>query len=120
MAKTFTIQIDDAQEKALEWDIVNLDTLPNAIYTKADWCIERICEMAIKDKTNTILSAPDRQQLRNYLDNQGIVLTSIKDIPLNIKKEIVKRANIKSATERQAELEAEMEKEKTNVQPQSI
>jgi len=104
MARTISIQIDDEVEKALLWDIVDLDAWANnAIFNKARQCADEICRKALEDKTHTILSLADKQTLRDYLNNQGIVLTSIKQLPDNIKKEIVKRANIKSAAERQAE-----------------
>jgi len=102
--KTFNITIDDEVQKALEWDIVNLDMWANnAVFNKARRCADEICRLAIEDKTHTILSLADKQLLRTYLDNQGMVLTSIKQLPNNLKKEIVKRANIKSAAERMAE-----------------
>ena len=102
--KTFNIEIDDEVQKALEWDIVNLDTWANnAIFNKARRCADEICRLALEDKTHTILSLEDKQLLRQYLDSHGIVLTSVKQLPDNIKKEIVKRANIKSAAEREAE-----------------
>ena len=104
MAKTFNIPIDDEVQKALEWDIVDLDVWANnAIFDKARRCADEICKQALEDKTHTILSLEDKQLLRDYLTNQGIILTSVKDLPDNIKKEIVKRANIQSAAERQDE-----------------
>jgi len=106
MAKTFNITIDDEVQKAMEWDIVDLDEWANnAIFNKARQCADEICRLALEDKTHTILSLEDKQLLRTYLDNQGIVLTSIKQLPDNIKKEIIKRANIQSAAEREAEQE---------------
>ena len=105
MARTISIDIDDEVEKALEWDIVDLGIWANnAIFNKARQCADKICEQALEDKTHTILSLADKQLLRDYLTNQGIVLTSVKQLPDAIKKEIVKRANIKSAAERQAEI----------------
>ena len=105
--KTFNIEIDDEVQKALEWDIVNLDLWANnAVFNKARRCADEICKLALEDKTHTILSLEDKQLLRTYLDNQNIVITSVKQLPDNIKKEIVKRANIKSAAEREAEFEA--------------
>lgn len=102
--KTFNITIDDEVQKALEWDIVNLDTWANnAIFDKARRCIDEICRLALEDKTHTILSLNDKRLLRDYLNNQNIVITSVKQLPDNIKREIVKRANIKSAAERQTE-----------------
>lgn len=106
--KTFEITIDDEIQKAMEWDIVNLDFWANnAIANKARRCSDEICRMALEDKTHTILSLADKKLLRDYLNNQDIVLTSVKQLPNNIKREIVKRANIKSAAEREAEREAE-------------
>ena len=102
--KTFNITIDDEVQKALEWDIVNLDAWANnAIFNKARQCADEVCRLALEDKTHTILSLADKQLLRDSLNNQGIVLTSIKQLPDSIKKEIVKRANIQSAAVRQAE-----------------
>ena len=102
--KTFSITIDDEVQKALEWDIVNLDIWANnAIFNKARRCADEVCRLALEDKTHTILSLADKQLLRDYLSNQGIVLTSVKQLPDSIKKEIVKRAVIKSAAEREAE-----------------
>ncbi len=102
--KTFNITIDNEIQKALEWDIVNLDAWANnAIFNKARQCTDEICRQALEDKTHTILSLENKQLLRTYLDNQGIVLTSVKQLPDNIKKEIVKRATIKSAAETEAE-----------------
>jgi len=109
--KTFNIEIDDEVQKALEWDIVDLDEWArNAIFNKARRCADEICKQALGDKTHTILSLEDKQLLRTYLNNQGIVLTSIKQLPDSIKREIVRRANIKSAAQRQAEQEAQMGK----------
>lgn len=104
--KTLMQQLDDEVQKAMEWDIPNLDAWANnAIFNKARQCADKICTLALEDKTHTILSLENKKLLRTYLDNQGIVLTSVKQLPNNIKKEIVKRANIKSAAEREAELE---------------
>ena len=104
--RTISVEIDDEVEKALEWDIVNLNTWANnAIFNKARQCADEICRLALEDKTHTILSLADKQLLRDYLNDQGIVLTSVKQLPDSIKREIVKRAVIKSAAERQAEQE---------------
>ena len=102
--KTFSITIDDEIQKALEWDIVDLDVWANnAVFNKARKCADEICRLALEDTTHTILSQANKELLANYLANQGIVLTSVKQLPNGIKKEIVKRANIKSAAERNTE-----------------
>jgi hypothetical protein len=106
--RTLSVEIDDADEKALEWDIFDLDEWArNAIFNKARRCKDEICKLALEDKTHTILSLDDKKLLRDYLDNQGIIITSVKQLPDNIKREIVRRANIKSAAERNAEAEKE-------------
>ena len=110
MAKTFNITIDDEVQKALEWDIVDLDVWANnAVFDKARKCGDAIIILALEDTTHTILSLANKQLLRDTLDAQGIVLTSVKQLPDNIKKEIVKRAVIKSAAEREAEREVAQE-----------
>jgi len=104
--KVFYIEIDDATKKALEWDIVDLDIWANnAVYSKARMTTDKICKLALTDKTHTILALQDKITLQQYLSNQGIYITSISDLPEYVKKEIVRRANIQSAAERQEEFE---------------
>ena len=104
--KTISIDLDDEVEKALLWDIIDIDTWArNAVFNKSRQCADEICKQALEDNTHTILSITDKQLLRDYLSNQNIVLTSIKQLPDYVKKEIVKKANIQSAAERQAEQE---------------
>ena len=100
--KTLSETLDDIVQKALEWDIaVPLEEwFHNAVTEKYRHCADAICQLALDDKTHTILSLDDKKLLRDYLNNQDIVITSIKQLPENIKREIVKRANIKSANER--------------------
>ena len=108
--KQVTITLDDEVEKALLWDVVDIDVwVSNAVFNKARQCADEICKQALEDKEHTILTLEEKQLLRDYLTNQGVILTSIKQLPDNIKREIVKRARVKSAAERQAELEATME-----------
>jgi len=105
---TVSVQITEEEKKALEWDIVSLqEWADNALHNKARRCADEIITLALEDKTHIILSLEDKQLLRTYLDNQGIVITSIKQLPNNIKAEIVKRANIQSAAEREEEAKLE-------------
>ena len=101
---TVSVQITDEEKKVLEWDIVSLqEWANNALHNKARQCADEICKQALEDKTHTILSLADKQLLRTYFDNQGIIIPPpIKQFPNNIKAEIVKRANIQSAAERNA------------------
>ena len=98
-----SIDLDDEEEKALLWNVVDINIWArNALFNKVRQCADEICRLALEDHTHTILSLADKQLLRQYLNNQGIILTSVKQLPNNIKKEIVKRANILSAAERDA------------------
>lgn len=106
--------IVDEEIKALGVDMISSnpkvvfgDWYRNAIHNKSRQMIDEICKQALEDKTHTILSLADKQLLQTYLNNQGIVFTTVKQFPDNIKREIVKRANIQSAAERQAEKESQ-------------
>lgn len=103
----YTVTLTVEEEKALLWDMISIqDWAENAVFNKARQCADEICRLALEDKTHTILTLAEKRQLRDALDAQGIVLTSVKQIPLNIKRQIVAAARIKSAAERQAEAEA--------------
>lgn len=100
----YTVTLTVEEEKALLWDMISIqDWAENAVFNKARQCADEICRLALEDKTHTILTLAEKRQLRDALDAQGIVLTSVKQIPLNIKRQIVAAARIKSAAERQAE-----------------
>ena len=108
----FTITLIDERLKALRWNIVDVqawgDNWLSKVMEKADRCIDEICQLAIEDETNTILTLDEKQQVRDYLDAQGIVLTAVKQYPEVIKMQIVSAARVKTAAERQAEFEASL------------
>ena len=106
MPLTITINLNDAAVKALEWDIAeDLQLWANiVINNKIKWTYEKLCEEALADTMDTILTVEDKQAIATMLNNQGItIIRSVKALPENVKEEIVKRANIKSAVERNAE-----------------
>lgn len=104
----YTIMLTVEEEKALLWDMISIQGwAENAVFNKVRQCADEICRLALEDNTHTILTVDEKRLLRDTLDAQGIVLTSVKQIPLNIKRQIVAKARIKSAAERQAEFEAE-------------
>ena len=106
MSKTITITLNDEAVKALEWDIADDLQLwaTIIILNRVKWTYDKLCEEALADTTDTILTVEDKQAIAAMLNNQGItIVRSVKAIPDNIKEEIVKRANIKSAAERNAE-----------------
>jgi len=98
----YTIQITDEQEKALLWNIVDLqDWLETSLYGKAERLADKICRLALEDQTNTILTAAEKQTLRSYLTTQGIIFTSIEKLPLYVKSQIVAHANITLAKDKE-------------------
>jgi len=90
------IQIDTEEEKALK--VVMADIVEwhqNFLRHRARQEIDRIVEMALRPGSK-MLTDEDKQKLRQYLDEHGIVVASPRDLPMEIKKAIVKRAVIPS------------------------
>ncbi len=104
----YTITLTDEEEKAWRWDMVDIEAfLVNAQGNRTRRLFERICRLALEDDTHTILTLAEKRWLRDYLDDQGIIMTSITRLPDNVKALIVNAARVKSAEERNAQLEAE-------------
>lgn len=90
---TLTIEIDDEMQKALEWEIADLQGwATERVMEKAKSCANEIIQKALEDNTHTILSEADKLDLQTYLNNQGYILNPIINLPENIKREIIKRA----------------------------
>lgn len=105
----YTVTLSDEEEKAFLWVMVSVqDWLGNAIHSRARQCVDEICRFALEDNTHTILTLAEKRLLRDWLDAHDIVLTSVKKLPNNIKRQIVAAARVMSAAERKAEAEAEM------------
>jgi len=102
----YSITLTSEDEKALLWDIGDLqEWADNALLNKARQCTDEICRLALEDNTHTILTLAEKRLLRDWLDAHDIVMTSVKQLPPNIKRQIVAVARVKSAAERQAEAE---------------
>ena len=89
------IHIDAEEEKALGVamaDIVEWHT--NFIKHRARQEINNIVEAALRPGSD-MLSDEDKKKLREYLDEKGIIVASARDLPMEIKKAIVKRAVIR-------------------------
>lgn len=98
------ITLDDDTIKAMAWDIVDINAwVNNAIFNKDRQCKDEICRIALEDHSNTVLSLADKVIIREALGNLGIILTTTKRIPEAIKRQIVQKANIKSAAQRKDE-----------------
>ncbi len=105
---TYTITLTDEEEKAWRWAMVDVETfLLNAQAIRTRRLFDRICTLALEDDTHTILTLPEKRWLRDHLDDEGIILTSIPRLPDNVKALIVAAARVKSAADRNAQLEAE-------------
>jgi hypothetical protein len=109
--------ITDEQVKALSTDMISsnpnvvfLDWLQNAIQNKARQCIDQVCEDALNDQTNTILTITEKQEIVSGLAKSGRIITTVKQMPQVVKDLIVQKARVKTAAKRQAEFEASMHK----------
>ena len=104
----YTITLTDEEEKAWRCYMLDVETfLLNAQANRTRRLFDRICRLALEDDTHTILTLAEKRWLRDYLDDHGIILTSIGRLPDNVEALIVNAARIKSAEERNAQLEAE-------------
>jgi len=85
------IQIDTEEEKALK--VVMADIVEwhqNFIKHRARQEIDRIVEMALRPSSK-MLSNEDKKLLRQHLDEEGIVIASVRDLPMEVKKKIVRK-----------------------------
>ncbi len=87
MAKTFTVTITDAEEKAFAWDIVDPETwVENVVKEKCRKCIDRLYDAEIQRMTDD---------------------DTVTTIPAD-KNTVVNNANIKTAKQREDELLANL------------
>jgi hypothetical protein len=106
MPKSITVSITAEEEKALLTDIVSLqEWLDNAIHNKARQCIDEVCRQALEDESNSILTVMERQEIVSALAAQGRIISTVKQLPADIKAQIVACARVKTTAQRQADLE---------------
>lgn len=100
----YTINLSIEEEKALLTNMISIqEWADNAIHNKARQCIDKVCERALSDSANTILTKEEKQSIASRLATEGQVISTVNHMPLAIKAEIVQKARIKSAAEEQAE-----------------
>lgn len=105
----YTVKLTTEQEKALLTDMISIQQwIENAIYNKARQCIDKVCEEALDDASNTILTTEEKTLIASELAAQGHVIGRIKFMPESIKMQIVAAARVKSGAERNAEAETEI------------
>ena len=101
-----TITVTDEELKALTWDIVDPPAwLDNLVHEKARKCADAIITLALDDTTHTILTQDEKRQLVQALDVLGIVINTVDALPNSIKAAIIQKARVKTAAERQQEIE---------------
>jgi len=94
------VSLSDGEVKALKTDIIDVaEWHENAIKQKARRMIDSVAEQALRPGSN-LLSEADRSVVHNKLMETGQFITHVRDLPDDIKHEIVKRAKV---TEAQAE-----------------
>lgn len=100
----FTVTLTEGEEKALLTDMISIqEWLCNALHNKARQCVDKVCEEALNDQTDTILNRSEKGQVVSELAKQGTIITTVKRLPEAVKSQIVAAARVKSAAERQAE-----------------
>jgi len=105
----YAVILTEEEEKALLWNMVDIqEWLDNAIHNKARQCIDSVCHQALT--TGEALTAEEKREIVTVLSASGEIITSVKKLPEFIKAQIVSKARIKSAAERNAEEEAELRK----------
>ena len=105
----YVVTLTEEQEKALLTDMISIQAwLDNAIQNKARQCVDTVCTEALSDDSDTILTKVDKQEIVQELAKQGRVISTVKQLPQSIKEQIVTKANVQSAAERQSELTKKM------------
>ena len=103
----YIVELTAEQEKALLTDMLDISLwIGNAIHNKARQCIDEVCRQALEDNTDTILTKAEKQEIVASLAANGKVISTVKGLPETIKLDIVSKARVKSAAERQSEWEA--------------
>lgn len=101
----YTITLSQEEEKALLTDMLSIqEWLDNAIHNKARQCIDGVNEQAL-EPSSKMLTEPDLKAIRDMMDSANLpaVVITPRALPNHIKGEVVRRAKVKSAAERQAE-----------------
>jgi len=88
------IQIDAEEEKALSVEMADIvEWHQNFIKHRARQEIDRVVEAALDPKSR-MLSDSDKQAIKEAIDKTGLLVVRPKDLPMELKKEIVKRAKM--------------------------
>lgn len=87
-------QIDAEEEKALGASMADIvEWHSNFIKHRARQEIDNIVEVALKPNSKMLIDK-DKRLLKQILDEKDIIVASARDLPLEIKKAIVKKAKV--------------------------
>lgn len=99
----------EEEEKALLTDTISIqEWIDNAIHNKARQCIDTVCQQALSGDDETILTKAEKREIVRALATEGKIISTVKQMPVGIKHQIVQKAKVESAAERNARMEAEM------------
>jgi len=88
------IELTEEELKALSFDIADVVEFHiNFIKNRVRRNINKIVEEAIKPKSK-LLSVQDKKALIESFLKKGIFVANVKEIPMEIKKEIVRKVNL--------------------------
>lgn len=104
----YTVTLSAEEEKALLTDMASVQSwLDNVIHNKARQCIDAVCEQALSENGETMLTKAEKQEVVSALATEGRIISTVKQMPESVKADIVKKARVESAAERQERLESE-------------
>lgn len=103
----YSVSLSEEEEKALLTDMLSIqEWLENAIHNKARRCVDMVCHQALSEVGEIILTNAEKQVIVSELVKEGRIISTVKQMPEAIKRQIVRMARVKSAEERQEELDA--------------
>jgi hypothetical protein len=107
--------ISEVRSKALGTDMVSgnpavvfFNWLSNSIHNKARQCIDNVVKEALEDSKDEILTKAEKQEIVQALASQGRIISTVKGMPEDVKRQIVAKARVKSGAEKNAEADEEM------------
>jgi len=88
------IDLTEEEVKALNFDIADIvEFHTNFIKQRVRQNIDKIVEEALRPNSK-LITDKDRKVLFQYLYEKGIFVSNPRELPIEIKKEIVKKANL--------------------------
>lgn len=100
----YVITVSAEEGKALLTDMISVQAwLDNAIHNKARRCMDKVCQDALEQ--DGILTEQEKREVMSTLAAQGRIISTVKQMPESVKADVVRKARVESAAERQAKEE---------------